>query len=183
MEYEEKELIIEGCNKTYIITNEGQIYDPSTGKYRKLREHRKGYLKCSFMIHGKYKLKFVHRLVMMVFNPVENMENLQVNHIDGNKQNNRLDNLEWCTGKENARHAKELGLWNNCTPYGDKSHHHKLTSEIVSEIKYYLNHNYSYSKLSKMYNISIPTIYQISNEITWKSVKAKETLGKSSTTR
>lgn len=183
MKYEEKELIIDGCKKTYIITNEGQIYDPKSGKYRKLREHHKGYLKCGFIVNGKHKLKFVHRLVMMTFNPVENMENLQVNHIDGNKKNNRLDNLEWCTGKENAKHAKENGLWNNCTPYGDKSHHHKLTSEEVAEIKYYLKNKYSYGKLSEMYNISVSTIYQIANGITWTSIEAKETLDESSTTR
>ena len=46
-----------------------------------------------------------HRLLMMAFRPVESMEKLQVNHIDGNKQNNNFENLEWCTTQENLNHA------------------------------------------------------------------------------
>lgn len=50
----------------------------------------------------------VHRLVMKTFCPIT--LNLQVNHIDGNKQNNNLDNLEWSTAQENIEHAQKLGL-------------------------------------------------------------------------
>lgn len=50
---------------------------------------------------GKTKTVFVHVLMMRTFNPVPNMEELEVNHIDHNKLNNNLDNLEWCTHKEN----------------------------------------------------------------------------------
>lgn len=49
-------------------------------------------------------------MLMMAFRPVENMENLQVNHKDGNKQNNSFDNLEWVTVKENINHAWKNGL-------------------------------------------------------------------------
>lgn len=62
-------------------------------------------------IHKKYR---VHRLVLQAFKPVENMEELQVNHIDGNKENNTLSNLEWCTGSDNVLHliARNLNLPN-----------------------------------------------------------------------
>ena len=46
----------------------------------------------------------------MTFNPVENMENLEVNHIDGDKSNNKLENLEWCSGSLNVRHSLDTGL-------------------------------------------------------------------------
>lgn len=59
----------------------------------------KGYLAVG--INGKSKQ--VHRLILMTFNPVENMEKLQCDHIDFNTQNNCLDNLQWLTPEENDR--------------------------------------------------------------------------------
>lgn len=50
----------------------------------------------------------VHRLMMKIFKPVENMDELEVNHIDGNPQNNTLENLEWVTPEENHKHYKEV---------------------------------------------------------------------------
>lgn len=47
---------------------------------------------------------------MYNFNPVPNFEELEVNHIDGNPKNNKLSNLEWCTGPENLDHARRTGL-------------------------------------------------------------------------
>jgi hypothetical protein len=52
----------------------------------------------------------IHRLVAVTFIPTDNPDKLQVNHIDGNKKNNRLSNLEWLTPKENMAHAKATGL-------------------------------------------------------------------------
>ena len=68
-----------------------------------------GYLEIWLTIDGKQIRKLVHRLVAKEFipNPLDKPE---VNHIDGNKQNNRVDNLEWVTGSENKRHAFLTGL-------------------------------------------------------------------------
>lgn len=62
-------------------------------------------------INGKSKTQYIHRLVAMHFinNPHEYE---QVNHIDGNKSNNIVTNLEWCTGKQNMEHASKNGLIN-----------------------------------------------------------------------
>lgn len=57
---------------------------------------------------GKGNKKLIHRLVLITFNPVENMDNLQVNHKDGNPTNNKLDNLEWVTPSENIKHSYDI---------------------------------------------------------------------------
>lgn len=68
-----------------------------------------GYLFVALYKNGVYKEKRVNRLVAMAFIP--NPENKsEVNHIDGNKNNNRVDNLEWVTDVENKRHAHKNGL-------------------------------------------------------------------------
>ena len=57
---------------------------------------------------GEQKHIGVHRLVMLAFCPIENSELYEVNHKDGNCQNNNLDNLEWVTSEENHKHYKEV---------------------------------------------------------------------------
>lgn len=71
---------------------------------------KKGYKKVYLTKDGKKKNYLVHRLVLETFNPVENMDALQVNHKDGNKQNNCLSNLEWCDNYSNYSHALKKGL-------------------------------------------------------------------------
>lgn len=160
-------LKLEGCNKEYLIDEDGNIFDLKENKYRKPSITKDGYLKISFYINGKYKRKLVHRLVLMTFNPIDNMENLQVNHKDGNKQNNNINNLEWCTQLENQKHAWENGLCKNSTPSGNEAHHKKLNKDIVNEILYDLQCGLSYQKIANKYNISKSTVYQIKNGITW----------------
>lgn len=69
----------------------------------------KGYYTVKLCKDNKYSCKRVNRLVAETF--IENKENkLEVNHKDGNKLNNRVDNLEWCTRSENELHAYKTGL-------------------------------------------------------------------------
>ena len=63
------------------------------------------YLYICLSDHGIGRTKNVHRLIMMTLKPVDGMEDLEVNHIDGNGLNNSLDNLEWATREENAKHS------------------------------------------------------------------------------
>lgn len=68
-----------------------------------------GYFIVHLSHHNELNTMFTHRLVAQAFVP--NPENKPcVNHIDGNKQNNRVDNLEWCTRSENDKHAYKLNL-------------------------------------------------------------------------
>ena len=167
-----KELKIDGLNKKYLINENGDIYDIKEDRLRKPEISKRGYLRVSFYLYGKYKKKFVHRLVLATFNPVENMDELQVNHIDGNKQNNNINNLEWCTNRENSEHAWKTGLCSNyiCNKSGDEAHHKKLSSKKVKLIKQDLKDGVSYRKIGEKYDISSSTVCQIANGITWKDV-------------
>lgn len=92
----------------YKISNYGKIL--STKKNILLRPSVvRGYEKVCIFIDGKYKIMSVHRLVAMNFIPNPN-NYPQINHIDGNKENNFYKNLEWCTPSMNVKHAYKNGL-------------------------------------------------------------------------
>jgi hypothetical protein len=92
----------------YKVSNLGRIKSILTDKYLKPSPDRFGYVRFNVFKNKKPKTLRIHRLVMEIFNPITNK--MQVNHIDGNKSNNRLDNLEWCTDSENKIHAYKHGL-------------------------------------------------------------------------
>lgn len=107
---------IEGYENKYLISNKGRVkslYDKN-GNYRKyiIQPRKKAiYLYVNLYKNGKCKTKKIHRLVAETFIP--NPNNLHcVNHIDGNKHNNNVNNLEWCTYSENTNKAIEIGLFN-----------------------------------------------------------------------
>ena len=77
----------------------------------KKTKNNNGYLKVILYKEGKYKNKTVHRLVAETF--IKNNAKLpEINHIDGNKENNAVSNLEWCNKSYNIKHAYITGLWN-----------------------------------------------------------------------
>lgn len=105
---------IEGTNGMIEVSDDGRVRSLLRGKpyVLKTQPDKKGYHRLRITINRE-KLSFkLHGEVAKAFIP--NPDNLpQVNHIDGNKDNNSVSNLEWCTNRENAHHAIDSGLWNS----------------------------------------------------------------------
>jgi hypothetical protein len=90
------------CSKHYVRGESLILKSHSLGRNRQ-------YCGVPLTFDGKTKVFYVHRIVATAFLP--NPDNLpQVNHIDGNKQNNRVENLEWCSAKQNIQHSYDAGL-------------------------------------------------------------------------
>lgn len=96
-------------NGEYLASESGKIRTSKTGRILRACVDQRGYERvCLFKTNREKRYK-VHRLVAMTFIP--NPDNKpQVNHIDGNKRNNSVSNLEWVTGEENVHHARNNGL-------------------------------------------------------------------------
>lgn len=140
------------CNNGGIYTINEKILKPSNNG---------GYLQVVLQKDSKIKTIKVHRLVAEAF--ILNPEGKpQVNHINGIKGDNTVDNLEWSSIKENVQHAWLNGL--NKPNNGAKNGNSKLTQEQVLEIR---ASNLSSKKLSKIYKISKSAILQIKKRKTW----------------
>jgi DNA-binding NtrC family response regulator len=93
----------------YFITVCGRVYSGKTDKYLKPSYDKQGYERVGLYNNGKTTTIKVHRLVAEAY--IENpLNKSDVNHKDGDKSNNRLENLEWCTRSENIKHAFKNGL-------------------------------------------------------------------------
>ena len=134
---------------TYYVSDKGRICS-----YRgvlKQRTDKDGYLRVRLTVErGRRISKMVHRLVAIAF--ILNPENKEtVNHLDGNKLNNHVSNLEWSTRSENNKHAYSTGLKDN---RGEKSGVSKRTNKIINEIRELWNTgNYTQMELGKLFKI------------------------------
>ncbi len=127
------------------IREDGTIY--YDGEPKNCSSNSAGYLVTGF--NGK--IHYVHRLVADKY--IRNPANKRtVNHKNGIKNDNRVENLEWNTNKENLQHAYDTGLNN-------QNHRRKLTMEQVREIRSkYIPYKYSMDRLCKEYEVSHTTI-------------------------
>lgn len=97
---------IPGYEGEYVISENGQVWNKKTGAAMHGSVNSHGYMVLSLTKNGKKKDRKLHRLLATTFIPNPNGYEC-VNHKDGNKLNNKLDNLEWCTKGYNNRHARE----------------------------------------------------------------------------
>lgn len=173
---------VKGYEGYYKISNLGRIYIlekrfiDSIGrrrvlkaKYAKPTKAGNTYEFVRLTKNKEAKIKYIHRIVAENFLPlVEGKE--WVNHIDGDKLNNKAENLEWCTPSENIRHAFDTGL--NVHFRGVGSPNCKLNDEMVREIrKIREEENMSHRKIAAMFGVSATAIARILNGKAWTHVK------------
>ena len=96
------------CCKDYKIDSNGIIYSKRNGKPLKPSKGQNGYLFVSIMNNRKQTTVFIHSAVAKTFLGDKTIEGLQVNHKDGNKENNCVENLEWVTPQENMQHSASV---------------------------------------------------------------------------
>lgn len=152
-EPDEDEKWVAISNDDYYASNQGRIRHGN--KILSGSLHNDGYIFVT--IHGKQKA--VHRIIAESF--IKNPENLpEVNHKDGNKQNNFVSNLEWATRSENQLHAIRNGL----QPKPAKTYKGKFTKEQREEIKHLWDAGKSKRELARMFGVSHTCICDIVND-------------------
>lgn len=161
----------------YQISNKGRVKsllkERISGRYRivmtykerilKLGLNSQGYPKICLSKNGKAKTFRVNRLVLAAF---KGETSLECNHIDGNKENNRVENLEYCTNSENKKHAYRIGLMNR---RGEKHHLAKINNAIVKNIRAN-KYNLTVQEFSALYQISVAAVRNVINQKSWSHV-------------
>lgn len=99
----------------YLISNLGEVYSKKRNRYLSLKipKNKKRYVQVVLHKNGKHYYKQIHRLVVTHFLNIPKNEYFEVNHIDGNKLNNKITNLEIVTHEQNMAHASKNGLFIN----------------------------------------------------------------------
>jgi hypothetical protein len=140
----------------YYITQDGKVF--RNGNERKTGISNKGYRIVQLWVKNIQKTHTLHRLVAELY--VDNPENKPcVNHIDGNKLNNNLTNLEWVSWKENINHK----IYTLGVGIGETHSQSKVPNKIVSYIKRCKDNGIQpkYERIRDTYGVSIPYLKKI----------------------
>jgi hypothetical protein len=156
---------IKDFNGHYSVSSFGRVRREVAGKSTKIGRFLKhrvrpdGYNEVHLSFKKKSKLIYVQRLVAVCFMGIKD-KGYEINHKDGNKSNNRLENLEYVTRKDNIIHAIRNGLRNNCS---------KLTKEEALEIRrLMLLGRYKQQEVALMFKTTQSNVSRIVNRKHWK---------------
>ena len=160
-------------------SNLGKIRNALTKKIYTPHKGGIGYYQICTTVNGERKNIKIHKAVAETF--LSNNTNKKcINHIDGNKENNNVDNLEWCTHKENTLHAIEIGLMKNNYNFnnyinirdktfrGEDNGFSKLTEENV---KYIREHYVKKQKGKKCNRDELANLFNVSPQLIFKVFK------------
>lgn len=161
---DEKFLDVVGYEDIFQISNTGKVFSKRTNKILKHHVAKSGYCTLATKVNGLNVAFRIHRLVATAF--LANPENKpEVNHLDGNKANNIVSNLEWVTSKENIRHAFATGLKTVYSGIGKWNS--KLSEEDVRAIRLSTK---SARELSTEYNVHHTQISRVKRRVSYKNV-------------
>lgn len=172
------ENIIPNIRPFYMVSNFGRVYSTYSNKIIKEFEYpNTGYYHIGLRMQDNTSKHFtIHRLVMMVFHPIDNPEEFEANHKDGYKSNNYDYTLEWCTRYDNIQHA-----WVNDLYHQGEDHHNAiLTNEQVHIICQGLEKNLPYNEISNLAGIEFTStistcISDIKAGRRWKIISSQYT--------
>ena len=151
----------------YFIYEDGTIVSLLTGKHITKRIDPRGYYQINLCINGKCKTFKLHRIIATAF--IANPNNLPcVNHIDGNKLNNSLSNLEWVTYSDNTKHAVKTGLIHPAK--GLDTNNGRFNETEIKKIRQLACTGMTYREIANLYSVSKGSIQQIVNRNTYKWV-------------
>ena len=152
-------------NANHAINKRANVLNINTKRFVRQKQDKYGYIFIS--ANGVYSL---HRLMAKTFLP-NPLNKPQVNHIDGNKANNCLANLEWCTASENIKHAYKIGLYDKLKTLwkGENNANAKLNEQQVREIRA-IGRTMSQIDIANKYNVSRSLISLILNNKIWPNV-------------
>lgn len=159
---------IKDFESQYLVSNLGNIRHVNSEKNRVLCKDKAGYLRVSFRVKGyQQSTHIVHRLVAKAFLETIKDHN-EVNHIDGNKTNNCVTNLEWSNRVKNIQHSFDIGL--QIPLKGEDIGNSKLKQEEVLEIRRLLTQGITQTVLAKIYKVHQGTISNIKLKHIWKHI-------------
>lgn len=160
-------LFIKGFEGRYWVSNLGRI--KSKRGIRKFETTRDGYHRIVLYTNSIKKVTInLHKIVALAFVPNPSVKP-HINHLDGVKTNNRADNLEWCTPKENIQHAIKLGLIDTSIP-SKFIRSNKLTSDQAIEV---FNSKGVYKDIGAKFGINRATVSDLKRGLTWSHVTGK----------
>lgn len=163
---------IQKFENKYQISNTGKVRNKNTGLFLQPKYNKKGYQYVNLSINKYKSVKwYIHRLVGFHF--ISNPYNKpQINHIDGNKSNNNVDNLEWVTNEENQRHA----VLNNLRFQGELHKSSKFTNESIKLLPKLVNIGFTPSLINQLTGVAIQNLDKIFKGKSWRQLNLFPTI-------
>lgn len=161
---------VAGFEKQYEVHPNGAIRNKKTLRTLKPRLDRGGYYSVTLCGDDGRKESLVHRVVALAF--LKKIEGKEcVNHINGDKGNNDLSNIEWCSYSENTIHAYDKKLLIPYDRTGSKHPRVKVTTSLTKEVINFLSMGHTHGEASKIFKISTGTVSNILNKKTHLDIK------------